>query len=326
MFTIFLLIFLAFIPVLLFYSKGYSLFNELGLQKTGGLSITNDRTGVEIYINGELARSPSIIQRSFFVRELLPGSYFIEAKKEDFTTWSKTLLIFPEIVTEVSSFMITNEIEIVPVPRSALEADILDIEREEAKRIKEATEKGEEIELPDSLVEDKEELEIELKRDVIEGVEEINPKFIKYTNLFLKPEKYGLLEVLPNLYEENIALDAGSRIISSGDLIVREVDGRLIVRWIGEEDQTPPYFCVNTQCKNTILIHDTVPAARFDFFPGRSDLLLVLREDGLYVTEIDDRSEQNKVRLYEGQNLDFRAFSGDTIVVKDGDAFFEVIL
>ena len=62
----------------------------------------------------------------------------------------------------------------------------------------------------------------------------------------------------------------------------------------------------------------------FQFFPTSNNLVLLLREDGLFVTEIDDRSWQNTQPVYYGESLEMVIYRGG-IFVKDGEYIFEVI-
>ena len=62
----------------------------------------------------------------------------------------------------------------------------------------------------------------------------------------------------------------------------------------------------------------------FDFFPNRSDLVLLQSEDGLYVSEIDERGGRNIQLLYPGE--EFRVgLSEGRIYVRDGDLLVEVL-
>ena len=61
----------------------------------------------------------------------------------------------------------------------------------------------------------------------------------------------------------------------------------------------------------------------FDFFPGNSSLVLMHLEDGLYVTEIDDRSWQNSQLLYPGEDITVRV-EGGQIYVRDRGYLLEV--
>ncbi len=63
----------------------------------------------------------------------------------------------------------------------------------------------------------------------------------------------------------------------------------------------------------------------FDFFPGSQDLILLLKENGVYVSEIDDRSWQNVQPLLLGENLHLHVENG-TVYVYDGSLIYQIIL
>lgn len=62
----------------------------------------------------------------------------------------------------------------------------------------------------------------------------------------------------------------------------------------------------------------------FDFFPGRTDLVVMVLERGVYAVEVDDRSWQNVQPILEGENLDARISNGH-VVVYDGAVFYEML-
>jgi len=93
--------------------------------------------------------------------------------------------------------------------------------------------------------------------------------------------------------------------------------GTLYAQWKGGPDSAPHYFCVNQVCKDEIMIKTKSKVRKFDFFPGRDDLVIVALSDGLYVTEIDDRSQQNIQLLVAVPMLDFRVQSDETLLIKE---------
>ncbi len=63
----------------------------------------------------------------------------------------------------------------------------------------------------------------------------------------------------------------------------------------------------------------------FDFLPENSNLILMHLEDGIYLTEADDRSWQNSQPVYLGKNLEMLVYRG-SIFVKENGFIFEVII
>lgn len=150
-------------------------------------------------------------------------------------------------------------------------------------------------------------------KSIIKTTRKETAEYITVTNLF-KP----------------ITVTATSTATSTGQLklqrklSVENKKGILSVMWTGEKDATPHYFCENEVCKNEIKIENKNPILSFDFFPGRDDLIIFGTKEGIYVSEIDDRSKQNVDTILFGQNLDVRVFGGDTIYIKNGKQYFAV--
>jgi hypothetical protein len=133
--------------------------------------------------------------------------------------------------------------------------------------------------------------------------------------------------------------------------------------WVGSNHNIPYYFCVNPAASSSpafygehvtaqlyaaasTTVFDVPPSAVFEsqnrlcrteiridrkwqdvawftFVPGSRDLVLMHLSDGIYVVEVDDRAWQNTQLLYPGKDL-VLIVDGGRILVKDGDAYFEV--
>ena len=76
-------------------------------------------------------------------------------------------------------------------------------------------------------------------------------------------------------------------------------------------------------CADRLSINWQEPILRYEFYPNRSDLLMVVSERGLYVVELDNRSERNIQTIREERNLDFRLKADGMLVVFDGQSYFE---
>lgn len=109
-------------------------------------------------------------------------------------------------------------------------------------------------------------------------------------------------------------------------VILKNTDGVLTATWKGEKDAIPSYFCVNTDCKSEIKINTSSKVISYDFFPGRDDLVIVRLIDGIYVSEIDDRSVQNIQKIVSGGDYDFRVKNGSEIYLKNNSKIYLVSL
>ena len=102
-------------------------------------------------------------------------------------------------------------------------------------------------------------------------------------------------------------------------------DGKIVVTWLGEESSRPSFFCLGENCQEEILISSKSGIGSFYFMPGRDDLIIFQTRNGIYVSEIDNRSEQNIQPVWEKWGLELRV-SDNTIYIKDGKKYYTVSL
>lgn len=105
-------------------------------------------------------------------------------------------------------------------------------------------------------------------------------------------------------------------------LLVKNIEGTLHISWTGSAANAPYYMCAGEICQKEILIKPGLKLISFDFFPGRDDLLIINLADGIYLTEIDNRSPQNIQNIFKGKNLDFRVDGGVIYVKKDKNLYY----
>lgn len=260
----FSIVFIVCVPIFISYAKGYRLDFSKAFQisETGGLYINADQSGVSIYVNGEIVRKTSIVQKGVFVQSLKPGTYQVSVSKDGFQPWNKTLKVFPEIVTEARSFSLKNEPILTEIPKNP----------------------SSEYDLANAL--------------------------------FAAPSQKTI--------KINQATTTANTKMAR-NMLVKNNKGRLHVLWTGENDSIPNYFCESNVCKPEIVIN-SADVASFDFFPGRDDLLIIRLENGIYVSEIDDRSPQNMQKIVLGRDYDFRIKDGSEIYIKKGAKIYSVAL
>ncbi len=105
-FWLLLFIFACSLPFLYLSATGYRF--EIGggtnIVSTGGMYIASDRTGAEIFIDGELVRETRTFRRAFYAQNIEPGTHRVHVQKEDHHTWVKELPVSPHLVTEAQAF------------------------------------------------------------------------------------------------------------------------------------------------------------------------------------------------------------------------------
>jgi|GEM_PF-289774 len=79
------------------------------------------------------------------------------------------------------------------------------------------------------------------------------------------------------------------------------------------------------RCRHTIKIdRQWSDVVSFQFFPGSTDLILMHRKDGVYVTEVDDRAWQNTQKIYPA-SAEAVKVDGGRIYVQDSGRLFEIL-
>lgn len=105
-FFLLLFVFVVAIPVLYLYATGYRFDLKGGTNfiSTGGIFISAERTGAEIYIDNELVRETRVFRRAFYAQNLDPGTHRVHVQREGSHTWVKELPVYPHLVTEAQAF------------------------------------------------------------------------------------------------------------------------------------------------------------------------------------------------------------------------------
>ena len=119
------------------------------------------------------------------------------------------------------------------------------------------------------------------------------------------------------------ASSTGPKIINK--LMAQKENGEVTVRWQGESDSQPSYFCQEEKCQDEISIKTSENINTFFFLPGRDDLIIFQSNNGIYVAEIDNRSQQNIQPVLEHPDLALRV-SDNTILIKEKGKFYSVAL
>lgn len=359
-----LFVFIAALPFLYLYATGYRFDYKkpTNLVSTGGMYVAVDRTGAEIYIDGELVRETRAFRKAFYAQSLDAGTHRVHVQKEGYHTWVKELPVSKRLVTEAEAF----NLPLVPSVRVLSEWQ---------------TATG-------SMV----------VRAIPQGASTTNPLFATTTTAtttFAQNQEFLLLKTqfasaTTPLMKETAAqqikdllipsatttleeeIEATTTIIS-GDVRLYEKDDDLFATWIGTFERMPYYYCapdfppystttegvltipdieeellveevedadeagepimhpvqsipLGTPCDPTIKIdRSNQEILDFDFFPGSTDHIVLLLGNGIYVVEIDDRAWQNAQPLFLGDNLLMHIENGN-IFVYDGSLIYQVIL
>lgn len=103
-------------------------------------------------------------------------------------------------------------------------------------------------------------------------------------------------------------------------MLLFDAGEHIVARWTRSTESIPFYFCTPGHACTDEIVLNTKGAhpSYFDFFPGTAHLVIVTLPDGVYVTELDNRSGQNIQPIWEGRGADFRVFDGNVYILAEG--------
>lgn len=279
-FFLFLALFLLAIPVLVLYTSGYRLGDNLQLVKTGGIYISAPGSGAEIYVNNKIGKITNILQHDFFEQNLTPGTYFIFVYKEGYWPWSKELQVHEQLVVDAYAFLVPRE------PKT-------------------------------------------------EEITKILPKTADNPTGGPNSSYQDVLALFSSRISTSTAMRLNTETASATTTVTRDkvqlirTDSTISAKWLGDINKAPFYFCdeYKQKCAGKINIFTSPTKIKtFDFYPGRNDVILIARKNGIYAVEADVRKIQNFALVYAGNDPDFRIGSDGGFYVKDGSAFYRVTL
>lgn len=347
-------IFFASLPFLFLYATGYRFtWHEGELVGTGGLYVSVDRSGAEIYIDGDLVRETRVFRTAFYAQNLSPGTHRVVVQKPGHHTWVKQLPVYAHLVTEALAFNLPEETE----------ARVISPWRLETGEVLLSASSSLPLTLTNAFV--------VIPKAPITRVPDT--EFERLSGMFTVPPATSTPSVLKraaSVIAVSTATTSQSVLATStkesgGVRLYMEGD-ELFASFVSSREDMPYYYCAEdfelTSASSTPLIQveklqaavseggtpelmqpvlqveegaECDPIIRldrkeekitaFDFFPGSTDLVIVSFQDGVYVIEIDDRGWQNRQPLVLGEGLDMRVENGN-IYISDGILIYQIVL
>ncbi len=346
-------LFIIILPFLFFYTTGYRLDltkDKANLVITGGIYVGLDKLDTDVYVDNKPIKQPRIFRSAYYIQNLSSGLHRVVVQGNDLQTWVKDLPVYPYLVTKVSVFNmpLVPQVRLVskyltdknkPIFNSTDDLSVILDHASSTYDISTAT--------PEKIK----------KLALNEEYNFIFSLFKKSstTKKSVLSESYYLSQDFRFATTAKITNDD---FVHKDNIVLYPEAGELWAEWVGNKENIPYYFCViNSDSNNikenygdhvgssiekevreniSILVNDRLCRTKirvdrknmdvyfYDFLPGYSDLILLQMEDGLYVTEIDDRSWQNTQLLYPGK--DFRVIVyNNSIFVKDKEFYFEIL-
>lgn len=360
--SFFVLLFIVFIialPTFIFYTSGYRLSfenEETTIVTTGGLYITTDNLDVEVYMDEVKVDKPRLFRSAYYIQNLESGIHRVVVQRPGLHTWVKELPVDSNIVTEASAFNMPELPHIRPIAEYTNQdgQGVFLAKSTSTELFPKATTTGSYVIVtratPSTLTANG---EYEYVADLFASSTASSTSIISRLEEEIDRFRFASATSTATTTKEPVYVEQGNM-----RLIPR--DGELYARWIGSGQATPHYFCTPQAASTTIAyrlglhfaqqieeqsLSTTTPLhiegdricrseiridrkwqniKYYEFFPGSSDLIVLLLDDGLYVTEIDDRAWQNTQQIYPGDN--FKTVVTDTnIYIEEDGRYFELL-
>ena len=353
-------IFLVSLPILIFYTTGYRLDftnEENAIMSTGGVYVTTDNLEVDVYLDEEQVERPRLFRSAYYIQNIAIGQHRIVVQRPDLQTWVKELPVDPHIVIEASAFNVPVIPRLRPIteyvtatgtlvyPGMASTTDLFDGVTTTEPVLFALSKNVSAYQLNEEHI---------FVRSLFSSTSSSTSSVFDLNN---GVERFRFASVDTQI--ELTATTTDEEIVS-GDMLLTTRDGELYAIWQDTFDDIPFYFCVNDFASTSIadrygehvleeinrldsststpmyvdqnrLCRPEIKIDRsrmdvyfYDFFPDSSDLVLLQLEDGLYVTEIDDRAWQNTQLLYSGKDFQV-VVENDSIYIRKGGLYFEII-
>lgn len=354
-------VFLIALPSLIFYTTGYRLSfenEETSIVTTGGMYVTAENLEVDVYLDEEQVERPRLFRSAYYIQNIDVGLHRIVVQRSDLQTWVKDLPVDPYIVTEAAAFNMPAIPHLRPITEyvTSTGTAVYRFATTTEELFTFATSTEEFVVSTSSatttLVANPEfDFASSLFSTTSTSTLSVFDRFMDTVDRFRFATS-----------SDNASTSSSTPIerILRGDMALIDDEDDLYARWLGSVNSIPYYFCLNETSATTTanrygqhvadavliaststsspLIYDSNRICRteikldrlrqdvfyYDFFPNSSDLVILHLQDGIYVTEIDDRAWQNTQLLYPG--TDVRVIvENDVIYLKDNDTYFEII-
>lgn len=349
------------LPLLILYTTGHRLSfdgdeSTPSIVTTGGMYISVLDESANIYVDEALTRGSRLFRSATYIQNIDAGMHRIHVQRDGAYTWVKELPVESQIVIEAGAFNMSELPQLRPITKYETadgEAVFLS-DTEAAEYLAGATSTVPYVIA--STTRAQRALVLNEEHDFVASLFAATTTDTRslWQRYVAGQQRFGFSTTTDHTATNTPPL--------AGDTVLIERDGELFARYIGDSKRLPYYFCIvnysgnasttatrygahvaaafaeYSQSTSTPLVYQEGRVCRqeirldrhwqdvlwYGFFPGSSDLVLLQLEDGLYVTEIDDRAWQNTQLLYPGSK--FRTLTeSNTIYLEVGDTYFELV-
>ena len=114
--------------------------------------------------------------------------------------------------------------------------------------------------------------------------------------------------------------------IMSDKIGLWQKNGKIFVKWFGDDDSSPEYLCNQSDCTETVMVYDngSVPT-RIGFLPGYNNVIVIASLNKIFAIQAQNYSNKIPQIIYQGAHPDFR-INNKNLYIKDNGVFYEIII
>lgn len=109
-FALFVVLFLVLLPAIILYADGWRFKQGFGFVRTGGVYVSVPYSDATVTLNGEVVGHSGFLQREFYIGDLAPAAYSLRIEAPDRRTWSRLLVVEPQLVTDARAVLLPDDI------------------------------------------------------------------------------------------------------------------------------------------------------------------------------------------------------------------------
>ena len=262
------------VPCVILYASGYRISfskDKGGVVATGGVFVSLSPSGSLFSVDGKAVQSTSFFSNRFFEQDLTPGIHNISVTKDGYESWDKSIVIQPNEVSELNSFLVPNDMSWMQlVVGTTSSTSTMAVSQSEFSKIKDL--------------------------------------FISTTSTS------SLAYVFPT---------STTTARTSSSIHIWVEDKTLIAERSSSNLFFPGVFCVGgiNDCLTRIYIPLSSKPSFIDFYPGRSDAVIVVNSKSVYAVELDGSESRTIKNIYKGNQPKVRVYNGK-IYIQDGVKWF----
>ncbi len=99
----------------------------------------------------------------------------------------------------------------------------------------------------------------------------------------------------------------------------------VFAEWLGNNDETPPFFCTNGVCNTRIQVVKSLYNIRsLAFLDHRDDVIIFSDDNGIYAIELDARGRQNFQPIFKTANPEFFLIQPREMIVNSNTHYFKI--